>query len=70
LPHAARRSSLSLFLDETPTYHYLPAVYYYQGRARQGLESPSAAEFYRSFLAIKKGGEDPLVTDARRRLGN
>jgi serine/threonine protein kinase/tetratricopeptide (TPR) repeat protein len=65
-----RGEALSLFLDETPTYHYLPAVYYYQGRARQGLKSPSAAEFYRSFIAIKKGGEDPLVADARRRLGN
>jgi hypothetical protein len=59
----------SVFLDDVPSYHYLPAVYYYQGRAREGLKSPGAAESYKTFLSIKeKSGGDPLVADARKRL--
>ena len=33
-----RGEALSLFLDEEPTYGIFPPVYYYQGRAREGLE--------------------------------
>jgi tetratricopeptide (TPR) repeat protein len=59
----------SVFLDDVPSYHLLPPVYYYQGRAREGLKSPGAAESYKTFLAIKeKGAGDPLVADAQRRL--
>jgi eukaryotic-like serine/threonine-protein kinase len=59
----------SVFLDDMPSYHYLPPVYYYQGRAREGLKSAGAVESYRTFLAIKeKGGGDPLVADAEKRL--
>ena len=39
-----RGEVLALFLDEEPTYGYLPQVYYYQGRARQGLGSAGFAE--------------------------
>ena len=64
-----RGEATSVFLDDVPSYHVLPAVYYYQGRAREGLNSPGAAESYRTFLAIKeKGAGDPLVADAQRRL--
>jgi eukaryotic-like serine/threonine-protein kinase len=59
----------AVFLDDIPTYRYFPPLYYYLGRAREGLKSPGAAESYRAFLAIKeKGQADALVTDARRRL--
>ena len=34
-----RGEVLSLFLDEEPTYGYLPPLYYYQGRVREGLKS-------------------------------
>jgi tetratricopeptide (TPR) repeat protein len=65
-----RGEAAAVFLDEIPSYRYLPPVYYYLGRAREGLKSPGAAESYRIFLKIKeKGGDDPLVTDARKRLG-
>ena len=65
-----RGEALSLFLDEEPTYGYLPPVYYYQGRVREGLGSAGATESYRTFLAIReRGGDDPLIADARRRLG-
>ena len=64
-----RGEATSVFLDDIPSYHLLPAVYYYQGRARAGLHSPGAAESYKTFLDIKaKGTGDPLVADARKRL--
>ena len=64
-----RGEATSIFLDDVPSYHYLPAVYYYQGRAREGLKSPGAAESYKAFLLIKeKGAGDPLVAEARKRL--
>src|SRR4029077_3329658 len=44
----------ALFLDESPTFHLYPAVLYYRGRAQEGLNSPSAAQSYKAFLAIKK----------------
>jgi len=66
-----RGEATSVFLDDVPSYHLLPAVYYYQGRAREGLNSPGAAESYKTFLAIKeKGAGDPLVADAQRRTSS
>ncbi len=59
----------SVFLDDVPSYHLLPPVYYYQGRAQEGLKSPGAADSYKTYLAIKeKGAGDPLVADATKRL--
>lgn len=66
-----RGEATSVFLDDAPSYHLLPPVYYYQGRAREGLNSPGAAESYRTFLALKeKGAGDPLVADATKRLAS
>jgi eukaryotic-like serine/threonine-protein kinase len=65
-----RGEALSLFIDEVPTYGYFPPVYYYQGRAREGLKSPGFAESYRNYLSIRgQAGEDPLLPEIRRRLG-
>jgi serine/threonine protein kinase/tetratricopeptide (TPR) repeat protein len=65
-----RGEALSLFLDEEPTYGYLPTVYYYQGRVREALHSAGFAESYRTYLAIRgKAGEDPLLREVRRRAG-
>jgi len=67
---ARRGEAASVFLDDVPSYHYLPPVHYYLGRALEGLGSPAAAEPYRTFLEIKANADgDPLVADARRRLG-
>jgi eukaryotic-like serine/threonine-protein kinase len=64
-----RGEATSIFLDDVPSYHLLPPVYFYQGRAREGLNSPGAAESYKTFLALKeKGAGDPLVADATKRL--
>ncbi len=65
-----RGETTALFLDESPTYRLFPPVDYWLGRAREGIKSPAAAESYKAFLSIKeKAGEDPLVADARRRVG-
>ncbi len=66
-----RGEALSLFLDQVPTYEYLPAVYYYQGLAREGMKSSGAADSFRTYLNLRgQAGEDPLLADARRRAGN
>jgi tetratricopeptide (TPR) repeat protein len=60
--NARRGEAISLFVDEEPTYAYLPQVYYYQGRSRQGLKSAGFADSYRAYLALRgKSTEDPLV---------
>jgi len=67
-----RGEAASVFLIDIPSYRYFPCVYYYLGRAQEGLGSPAAAESYRKFLSIKEKGDgvDPLVEDARKRLKN
>ena len=63
-----RGEALSLFLDEDPTYGYLPSVYYYQGRVREELKTAGFAESYRAYLNIRgKSTEDPLAADVRKR---
>jgi tetratricopeptide (TPR) repeat protein len=65
-----KRRGEALELDNAPTYGYFPPVYYYQGRVREGLKSPGSAESYRMYLDIRgKAGEDPVLADVRRRLG-
>jgi serine/threonine protein kinase/tetratricopeptide (TPR) repeat protein len=66
-----RGEALEIFQDSTPTFAYVPPLYYYQGRVRQGLKSPGFAEPYRTYLSIRgKAGEDPLLADVHQRLGN
>ncbi len=62
----------SVFFDDVPSYRYFPPVYYYLGRAQEGLGSTAASESYQKFLKIKeKADQDiPLVEDARRRLSS
>jgi tetratricopeptide (TPR) repeat protein len=65
-----RGEALELFMDDGPTYSYLPVVYYYQGRVREGLKSPDFADFYKNYLNIRgKSSEDPLVSEVHHRLG-
>jgi tetratricopeptide (TPR) repeat protein len=65
-----RGEAMSLFLDEVPTYGYFPLVYYYQGRIREGLKTDAFVESYRAYLRIReKAGEDPILTEVRRRAG-
>jgi tetratricopeptide (TPR) repeat protein/predicted Ser/Thr protein kinase len=61
----------AVFLDDVPTFRYLPPVYYYLGRVQEGLKSPAAAESYKTFLALRSNSDkDPLVADALRRLAS
>jgi len=61
--------ALSIFLDEEPTFGYFPAVYYYQGLVREGMESTSFADSYKAYLQIRGASkEDALAGDARKRV--
>ena len=68
----SRRSEATfIFLDDVPSYHYYPPLLYYRGLALEGLKSPGGTEAFRQFLAIKaKGADDPMIADARKRLGS
>jgi tetratricopeptide (TPR) repeat protein len=64
-----RGEALELFMDDVPTYSYLPVVYYYLGRDREGLKSPDFDKFYRTYLSIRgQSTEDPLLADIHHRL--
>jgi tetratricopeptide (TPR) repeat protein len=63
-----RGEATAVFLDENPTYHLFPPVYYQLGLAFQGLKSPEAAKSFQAFVDIKGDGEDPFLDDAKRRL--
>jgi eukaryotic-like serine/threonine-protein kinase len=61
-----RGEVLELFSDDMPTYSYLPPVYYFQGRARDGLKSSGAVDSYKAYLDIRgEAGEDPLLPEVR-----
>jgi serine/threonine protein kinase/tetratricopeptide (TPR) repeat protein len=65
-----RGEALELFMDDMPTYSYLPVIYYYQGRVREGLKNPGFGDSYRAYLNIRGvSTEDPLLADIHRRLG-
>ena len=64
-----RGEASAVFLDDVPTFRLLPPVYYYLGRAQEGLKSPAAAESYRTFLKMQPDATSDVASDARRRLG-
>lgn len=65
-----RGEAIELFMDNVPTYAWFPPVYYYQGRAQDGMKSAGFADLYKSYLSIRgQSAEDPLVPEIRRRLG-
>jgi tetratricopeptide (TPR) repeat protein len=63
-----RGEATAAFLDDVPTLRLLPEVYYFLGRAQEGLNSPAARETYKTFLSMRsKAVHDVLVDDARPR---
>ena len=49
----------------------MPPVYYYLGRAQEGLKSDAARDSYEAFLIIKdKADGDWMVEDARQRISS
>jgi tetratricopeptide (TPR) repeat protein len=66
-----RRGEALALIDEDPTSGYFPAVYYYQGRAREGLQTAGFAGSYREYLKIRGNStEDPRLPDVRKRAGS
>jgi eukaryotic-like serine/threonine-protein kinase len=63
-----RGEAAAVYLDEVPTFHVFPPVYYYLGRSREGLKSPGAADAFKTFLGFQTGEGGSLAADARRRL--
>jgi tetratricopeptide (TPR) repeat protein len=62
-----RRGEALSLMDEGPTYGHFPAVYYYQGRAREAQNNASFADSYRKYLEIRGSStEDRQVTEVRR----
>ena len=66
-----RGEATAVFLDDVPSIRYVATVPYWTARAQEGLGlGPQAQENYRKFLSIRtKDSPDPLVKDARKRLG-
>ncbi len=59
-----------MILGDEPTYAYVPPVYYYQGRVREGLKSEGAAASYREYLNFRGNStDDPLLPEIRKRAG-
>jgi tetratricopeptide (TPR) repeat protein len=62
-----------LMFADTATLRYLPPLYYWLARAQEGVGMKVAAqESYQEFLKLRTDAEsgDPLVTDARDRIGS
>jgi serine/threonine protein kinase/tetratricopeptide (TPR) repeat protein len=65
-----RRGEALAVVNEDPSYGYVPIVYYYRGRAREGLKTAGFGDAYRQYLSIRgQSTEDPLVADVKKRLG-
>jgi tetratricopeptide (TPR) repeat protein len=63
-----RGEATAVFLDDSPTFRYYATVPYWLGRARE-MRGLDPRPQYEEFLAVRgTASDDPLVTDARRRL--
>jgi tetratricopeptide (TPR) repeat protein len=62
----------AMFLDDSPTIRYLSTLPYWLGRAQEGLgQKEAAATSFTSFVSSRSAAtDDPLVVDARKRLGS
>ncbi len=65
-----RGEATAVFLDDQPSFRYLPPVYYWLGRAQEGLQMKSAAaDNFKRYIAIRSAAtNDPLLNDARKRV--
>ena len=58
-----------MILGDEPTYAYVPPVYYYQGRVREGMKVEGAADSYREYLKFRGNStEDPYLPEIRKRV--
>jgi hypothetical protein len=59
-----------VFFNDMPTLHYLPEVYYWLGRAQDGVGSKGEAQkSFEQFLNVRSEAKppDPLMADPRKR---
>jgi eukaryotic-like serine/threonine-protein kinase len=64
-----RGEATSLFFDEEPTHGFFPAVFYYQGMAREGLNRADFKDSFRAYMNLRgKSTEDPLLLEVRQRI--
>ena len=65
-----RGEALQLILGDEPTFAHVPAVYYYQGLAREGMKVEGSANSYREYLRFRgNSSEDPYLPEIRKRIG-
>jgi len=64
-----RGETTDVFLQIVPTYRYFGPAQYHVARAQEALKSPAAVESFKAFLAPKRGSDDPLIADAKKRAG-
>ncbi len=60
----------AVFLDDVPTFRYTAPLWYWLGRAQEGVGvKAQAAETYRRYLNLRSAAtNDPLAADARARV--
>jgi tetratricopeptide (TPR) repeat protein len=70
--HKRQGEATSVFFDDTPTFRFFSSVYFYLGRALEGIGSPGAAELYQKYLEInqEEDWKNPLVNETRTRLNS
>jgi tetratricopeptide (TPR) repeat protein len=60
----------AIFLDDVPTFRYTAPLWYWLGRAQEGMGlKAQATETYRRYLSVRSAAiNDPLAADLRTRL--
>jgi hypothetical protein len=60
----------AVYIDVLPRWRLIAPLYYYTGLTRSALKRATAADAFRTFVELKKGGDEKssLVADAERRL--
>jgi hypothetical protein len=66
-----RGEATDAFFSDRPTLRNLPPLYYWLARAQEALGVADARKNYERYVTLRADAEpiDPLVTDARARLG-
>ena len=66
-----RGETTDVFFYDMPTLRYLPPVYYWLARSKEGVGATAEArKLYEQFLSLRSDADpdDPLAADARRRI--
>jgi len=60
----------AVYVDDVPTWRLMAPLYYYTGITRANLKRATAADSLRTFVELKRGGDEKssLVADAEKRL--